>query len=121
MMRNVPDAKKIQTILELIRALDCCILKVVEQDGLLTVYANVCSGEVAEDGILDDEYEDSEEDIDDEDYEEEQDEEELDEDEDYADYADCYQTCEEYKPVSEENWRCINYCPRCDSCLNPAI
>ena len=121
MMRNVPDAKKIQTILELIRALDCCILKVIEQDGLLTVYANVCSGEVVEDGTLDDEYEDHEEVIDDEDYEEEQDEEEMDEDEDYADYADCYQTCEGYKPVSEENWRCINYCPRCDSCLNPAI
>lgn len=115
MMRNVPDAKKIQTILELIRALDCCILKVVEQDGLLTVYANVCSGEVCDDGIPLNEYDDDE-------FEEEDEEEEdLDEEEDYADYADCYQTCEEYKPVSEENWRCINYCPRCDSCLNPAI
>lgn len=112
MMRNVPDVKKIQTILELIRALDCCILKVVEEDGMLTVYANVASGEVMEDGIPADEYEDIEEDFD---------EEELDEDEDYADYADCYQTCEAYKPVSEENWRCINFCPRCESCLNPAI
>lgn len=118
MMRNVPDAKKIQTILELIRALDCCILKVVEQDGLLTVYANVCSGEVVEDGTLDVEYEDPEEVIDGDDYDENG---EMDGEEDYADYADCYQTCEGYKPVSEENWRCINYCPRCDSCLNPAV
>lgn len=118
MMRNVPDAKKIQTILELIRALDCCILKVVEEDGLLTVYANVASGEVADDGVQIEEYEDVDAEFEDEDYD---DDEELDEEEDYADYADCYQTCEEYKPVSEENWRCINYCPRCDSCLNPAV
>ena len=43
----------------------------------------------------------------------------LDED-DYSDVADCYQTCEDYRPVSEENWRCVNYCPHCASCLNDA-
>ena len=116
MMRNVPDAKKIQAILELICALDGCILKVVEEDGLLVVYANVASGEVVDDGIQGEDYEDIADDYDDEEFDGSEDLEE-----DYADYADCYHTCEEYRPVSDENWRCINYCPRCESCLNPAV
>lgn len=43
-----------------------------------------------------------------------------DDDEDYSDAADCYETCENYRAVSEEDWRCINYCPHCRSCMSDA-
>lgn len=104
MKKNVPDEKRIQTILDLICALDGRIMKVERDGDLLIVYANIQS------------------------YEEDTDEEQLDEDyeeaafdvEDYSDYAECYHTCENYKAVSETDWRCINFCTKCQSCMQDA-
>ena len=111
MKKNVPDERKTKAILELICALDGRIVKVEDAgDGLLVIYANIAQypgEEEYEDGeLLDEEFDD--------------DDDELYDDEDYSDVADCYQTCENYRAVSEENWRCINYCPHCRSCMSDA-
>lgn len=110
MKRNVPDERKTKVILELICALDGRIVKVEDAgDGLLVIYANIArypeDEEYDDDELLDDEFDDDEE---------------LYEDDDYSDVADCYQTCEDYRPVSEEDWRCVNYCPHCHSCMSDA-
>ena len=111
MKKNVPDERKTKAILELICALDGRIVKVEDAgDGLVMIYANIAQypgEEDYEDGeLLDDEFDD--------------DDDELYDDEDYSDVADCYQTCEKYRAVSEENWRCINYCPHCRSSMSDA-
>jgi hypothetical protein len=110
MKRNVPDERKTKAILELICALDGRIVKVEDDgDGMLVIYANIAhypDDEELEDDLLDDDILD-EDDL-------------YDEDDDYSDVADCYQTCENYRPVSEEDWRCVNYCPHCHSCLSDA-
>ena len=111
MKKNVPDERKTKAILELICPLDGRIVKVEDAgDGLVMIYANIAQypGEedYADDELLDDEFDD--------------DDDELYDDEDYSDVADCYQTCENYRAVSEENWRCINYCPHCRSCMSDA-
>ena len=112
MKKNVPDERKTKAILELICALDGRIVKVEDAgDGLLVIYANIA--QYGDDTVLDDDEIFEDDDLLDED------DELLDED-DYSDVADCYQTCEDYRPVSEENWRCVNYCPHCASCLNDA-
>lgn len=109
MKKNVPDERKTKTILELICALDGRIVKVEDAgDGLLVIYANIAH------------YPQGEEETDLEDAElfgEEYDGEGA----EYGDFADCYQTCEDYQPVSEEDWRCINYCPHCGSCMDDAV
>ena len=112
MMKNVPDERKTRAILELICALDGRIVKVEDAgDGLLVIYANIAQypeGEELGDVEIFDEGDllDEDDDL-------------LDED-DYSDVADCYQTCENYRPVSEADWRCINYCPHCRSCMSDA-
>lgn len=106
MKKNVPDERKTKAILELICALDGRIVKVEDAgDGLLVIYANIARY------LGDEDYEDD--DLLDED-------DDLLEEDDYSDVADCYQTCEDYHPVSEEDWRCVNYCPHCRSCMNDA-
>ena len=93
MKKNVPDERKTKAILELICALDGRIVKVEDDgNGLLVIYANIA--QYPEDEDLDDD--------------------------DYDDVADCYETCEDYRPVSEEDWRCVNYCPHCRSCMSDA-
>lgn len=104
MKKNVPDDKKIQTILDLICALDGRIMKVERDGDLLIVYANIQSYEEnAEDEQFDEDYEEAALDVD-----------------DYSDYADCYHTCENYKAVSETDWRCVNFCTKCQSCMQNA-
>ena len=103
MKKNVPDERKTKAILELICALDGRIVKVEDAgDGLVMIYANIArypgEEDYEDDELLEDEFDD----------------------EDYSDAADCYQTCENYRAVSEENWRCINYCPYCRSCMSDA-
>lgn len=111
MKKNVPDERKTKAILELICALDGRIVKVEDAgDGLLVIYANIA--QYPEDEDLDEEEIFDEDDL-------------LDDDDDplddnYDDVADCYQTCEDYRPVSEEDWRCVNYCPHCRSCMSDA-
>lgn len=106
MKKNVPDERKTKAILELICALDGRIVKVEDAgDGLLVIYANIAQY------LGDEDYEDD--DLLDED-------DDLLEEDDYSDVADCYQTCEDYHPVSEEDWRCVNYCSHCRSCMNDA-
>lgn len=101
MKKNVPDERKTKAILELICALDGRIVKVEDAgDGLLVIYANIA--QYPEDEDLDD------------------DDDDLLDDDDYDDVADCYQTCEDYRPVSDEDWRCVNYCPHCRSCMSDA-
>ena len=101
MKKNVPDERKTKAILELICALDGRIVKVEDAgDGLLVIYANIA--QYPEDEDLDD------------------DDDDLLGDDDYDDVADCYQTCEDYRPVSDEDWRCVNYCPHCRSCMSDA-
>lgn len=104
MMKNVPDEKRIQTILDLICALDGRIMKVERDGDLLIVYANIQSYEEdTDEEQLDEEYEEAAFDV-----------------EDYSDYAECYHTCENYKAVSETDWRCVNFCTRCQSCMQDA-
>ena len=104
MKKNVPDERKTKAILELICALDGRIVKVEDAgDGLLVIYANIA--QYPEDEDLDDDEIFDEDDL-------------L--DDDYDDVADCYQTCEDYRPVSDEDWRCVNYCPHCRSCMSDA-
>lgn len=113
MKKNVPDERKTKAILELICALDGRIVKVEDAgDGLLVIYANIAQYGV--DGDLDDDeiFEEDDDLLD-------EDDDLLDED-DYSDVADCYQTCENYRAVSDEDWRCINYCPHCRSCMSDA-
>lgn len=111
-MKNVPDERKTKAILDLICALDGRIVKVEDAgDGLVMIYANIAqypeSDELDDDEIFDeDDLMDEDDDL-------------MDED-DYDDVADCYQTCENYRPVSEEDWRCVNYCPHCRSCMSDA-
>lgn len=119
MKKNVPDERKTKAILELICALDGRIVKVEDAGGgLLVIYANIA--QYPEDDDLDDG------EIFDEDALFGEDDALLDEDDDlleeddYDDVADCYQTCENYRPVSEEDWRCVNYCPHCHSCMSDA-
>ena len=101
MKKNVPDERKTKAILELICALDGRIVKVEDAgDGLLVIYANIA--QYPEDEDLDD------------------DDDDLLDDDDYDDVADCYQTCEDYRPVSDEDWRCVNYCLHCRSCMSDA-
>lgn len=77
----------------------------VERDGdLLIVYANIQSyEETDEDEQLDEDYEEAAFDV-----------------EDYSGYAECYHTCENYKAVSETDWRCVNFCTKCQSCMQDA-
>ena len=104
MKKNVPDDKRIQTILDLICALDGRIMKVERDGDLLIVYANIQSDEETdEDEQLDEDYEEAAFDV-----------------EDYSDYAECYHTCENYKAVSETDWRCVNFCTKCQSCMQDA-
>lgn len=112
MKKNVPNEDKVQTILDLICALDGRILKVVHDDGLLIVYANVMPYE--------DEDDSDDEELTEDEYGEPGEEGETFEDEDYGDYADCYHTCEDYRAVSEEDWRCVNFCTKCQSCMQDA-
>ena len=57
MKKNVPDDKRIQTILDLICALDGRIMKVERDGDLLIVYANIQSyEETDEDEQLDEDY-----------------------------------------------------------------
>lgn len=100
----MPDEKRIQTILDLICALDGRIMKVERDGDLLIVYANIQSYEEdTDEEQLDEEYEEAAFDV-----------------EDYSDYAECYHTCENYKAVSETDWRCINFCTKCQSCMQDA-
>ena len=104
MKKNVPDDKRIQAILDLICALDGRIMKVERDGNLLIVYADIQSyekntGQVQHNG----DYEEVAFDVD-----------------DYSDYADCYHTCENYKAVSETDWRCVNFCSKCQSCMQDA-
>ena len=104
MKKNVPDDKRIQTILDLICALDGRIMKVERDGDLLIVYANIQSyEETDEDEQLDEDCEEAAFDV-----------------EDYSDYAECYHTCENYKAVSETDWRCVNFCTKCQSCMQDA-
>lgn len=117
MKKNVPDERKTKAILELICALDGRIVKVEDAgDGLLVIYANIAQypgdEDYEDDDLLDDEM------VDDDLLDEGDD---LLEEDDYSDVADCYQTCEDYRPVSEEDWRCVNYCPHCRSCMSDAV
>ena len=75
-------------------------------DGLLVIYANITKYPPEE--LFDEDEEVFDEDDD------------LLDDDDYGDIADCYQTCENYRPVSEEDWRCVNFCPHCGSCMDDA-
>ena len=112
MKKNVPDERKTKAILELICALDGRIVKVEDDgNGLLVIYANIAQYPEDED-LDDDEIFDEDDLIDDDD--------DLLDDDDYDDVADCYETCEDYRPVSEEDWRCVNYCPHCCSCMSDA-
>lgn len=116
MKKNVPDERKTKAILELICALDGRIVKVEDAgDGLIVIYANIAQypgdEDYEDDDLLDDEI------VDDDLLDEDDD---LLEEDDYSDVADCYQTCEDYRPVSEEDWRCVNYCPHCRSCMSDA-
>lgn len=107
MKKNVPDERKTKAILELICALDGRIVKVEDAgDGLLVIYANITKYPPEELFDEDEEVFDEEDD--------------LLEDDDYGDFADCYQTCENYRPVSDEDWRCVNFCPHCGSCMDDA-
>lgn len=104
MKKNVPDDKKIQTILDLICALDGRIMKVERDGGLLIVYANIQSyEEMACNEETDEDYGETAFDAD-----------------DYSDYAECYHTCDNYKAVSETDWRCVNFCIKCQSCMQDA-
>jgi len=112
MKKNVPDERKTKAILELICALDGRIVKVEDAgDGLRVIYANIAQYPEDED-LDDDEIFDEDDLLDDDD--------DLLDDDDYDDVADCYQTCEDYRPVSDEDWRCVNYCPHCRSCMSDA-
>ena len=97
MKKTVPDEQRIQTILDLICALDGRIMKVERDGNTLIVYANIQSYEDADNPA------DTDADTD-----------------DYTDYAECYQTCENYKAVSTEDWRCVNFCTRCQSRMRDA-
>lgn len=77
MKKTVPDEQRIQTILDLICALDGRIMKVERDGNTLIVYANIQSYEDADNPA------DTDADTD-----------------DYTDYAECYQTCENYKAVN---------------------
>lgn len=104
MKKNVPDDKRIQTILDLICALDGRIMKVERDGNLLIVYADIQSYEKNADQLqCNGDYEEAAFDVD-----------------DYSDYADCYHTCENYKAVSETDWRCVNFCTQCQSCMQDA-
>ena len=66
MKKNVPDDKRIQTILDLICALDGRIMKVERDGDLLIVYANIQSyEETDEDEQLDEDYEEAAFDVED--------------------------------------------------------
>ena len=104
MKKNVPDDKRIQTILDLICALDGRIMKVERDGNLLIVYADIQSYEKNTGQVQHNrDYEEVAFDVD-----------------DYSDYADCYHTCENYKAVSETDWRCVNFCSKCQSCMQDA-
>lgn len=97
MKKTVPDEQRIQTILDLICALDGRIMKVERDGNTLIVYANIQSYEDADKPAVTDADTD-----------------------DYTDYAECYQTCENYKAVSMGDWRCVNFYTRCQSCMRDA-
>lgn len=78
MKKTVPDEQRIQTILDLICALDGRIMKVERDGNTLIVYANIQSYEDAASPA------DTDADTD-----------------DYTDYAECYQTCEDYIPLAK--------------------
>lgn len=114
MKKNVPDDQRIQIILDLICALDGRIMKVERDGDLLIVYANIQSYDEGEE-----EYAENEQ-LDVAAYDEEPGEEEDEFEDDYSDYAECYHTCENYKAVNETDWRCVNFCTRCHSCMQDA-
>ena len=97
MKKTVPDEQRIQTILDLICALDGRIMKVERDGNTLIVYANIQSYEDADNPAVTD----------------------ADTDDD-PDDAECYQTCEDDKAVSTEDWRCVNFRTRCQSCMRDA-
>lgn len=116
MKKKVPNDNKIQTILDLICALDGRVLKVVNDNGLLTVYADVSHYDEYDAGDENEYLFDDSEDIDSAETVFEGDE--YDEDEyDDDNTVDCYYSCDSYKPVSEADWRCIHYCTCCGACL----